>query len=273
MTHMTLLFEILQSVGVHYGERFNSMQLQSIFGVKGNYSYTHSIFGNTSFFFAGRQIQGNTRTRVSKTGEITITTVLRAGSVYDKGLLPEVTEIGDVAVIIERRANDVFIYRGVADLNEIKINKEEKEDGGNWLLSCTIYGKLRDEENAYSLGTVESEELETVVYIPTKEGKKRAVYTTKYERNPANRAAAIAAHGTVCMACGFDFGKVYGKYGEGYIEVHHAKPLFENETEVTPDPENDLICLCANCHRMVHHYKNKVLSLDELRSIIAEAKL
>ena len=112
----------------------------------------------------------------------------------------------------------------------------------------------------------------TVVYIPTPEGKKKAVYTTKYERNPVNRAAAIAAHGAVCMACGFDFGKMYGEYGEGFIEVHHAKPLFENSGEIIPDPEKDLLCLCSNCHRMVHRFRNKVLSLEELKEIIRHAK-
>lgn len=133
-------------------------------------------------------------------------------------------------------------------------------------------GEAEDEpDDTPDSGNGDEEFLESVVDVMTPEGKKKAVYTTKYERKPANRAAAIAVHGTVCMACGFDFGKMYGEYGKGFIEVHHAKPLFENAGEIIPDPKTDLICLCSNCHRMVHRFRNKVLTLDELKSIIAEA--
>lgn len=175
-------------------------------------------------------------------------------------------------IFLIQKLSEGFVFKGVADLNEVVIHDRKKEEENDWRLSCTYYGKLREEINAYSFTPIEDDSLETVVYLPTKEGRKKAVYTTTYERNPANRAAAIEAHGTVCMACGFDFGKVYGEYGKGYIEVHHIKPLFENETETIPDPETDLICLCSNCHSMVHHFKNKVLSLEELKNIIQENK-
>lgn len=36
--------------------------------------------------------------------------------------------------------------------------------------------------------------------------------------------------------CGFDFGYVYGERGEGYIEVHHVRPLhISGETETRLD--------------------------------------
>lgn len=103
-----------------------------------------------------------------------------------------------------------------------------------------------------------------------REGKKAYVYSTKYERSSKNRLAAIKIHGTKCMACGFDFGKFYGKQGKDFIEVHHVKPLHEVNGEMEVNPETDLICLCSNCHRMIHRDPHHTLSLEELKQIIAE---
>ena len=74
------------------------------------------------------------------------------------------------------------------------------------------------------------------------EGKKIRIYTTKYERDPANRREAIKLHGTRCMVCDFDFEEVYGELGKDFIEVHHTKPLSSLEHEVEVNPEEDLVC-------------------------------
>lgn len=103
------------------------------------------------------------------------------------------------------------------------------------------------------------------------EGKKTAYYTTKYERDPRNRELAIKAHGVKCQACGFDFEKVYGKLGEGFIEVHHIKPLFSLGEETKVDPAKDMVCLCSNCHRMVHRKRGEILSIEELVEIIKKS--
>lgn len=102
------------------------------------------------------------------------------------------------------------------------------------------------------------------------EGRTVHYYTSKYERSAANRAAAIKHHGIKCMACGFDFEKTYGEIGKNFIEVHHIKPLFSLDEEVMIDPATDLICLCSNCHRMVHRKRDSVLSLDELINILKD---
>ena len=112
-------------------------------------------------------------------------------------------------------------------------------------------------------------DLENEVVELTKEGKKVSYYTTRYERNPKNRKEAIDIHGTVCMACGFDFEKTYGERGKHFIEVHHIVPLCSKEQEMTINPDTDLICVCSNCHRMIHRSKNEVLTLDQLREIIS----
>ena len=69
-----------------------------------------------------------------------------------------------------------------------------------------------------------------------------------------------------CEVCGFDYYKVYGELGEGFMECHHKVPLSEIEGESTTYI-NDLALVCANCHRMLHR-KIDTLSIEELRILI-----
>ncbi|MFV0516960.1 MAG: HNH endonuclease [Aminipila sp.] len=114
-------------------------------------------------------------------------------------------------------------------------------------------------------------ELTTII----KEGKKVSVYTTVYERNPLNRKRAIEAcrknnNGKlVGNVCGFNFEEYYGELGKGYIEVHHIKPLSKNNgKEVEIDPLNDLICVCPNCHRMLHRLNVEPIAKNLQKHII-----
>ncbi|WP_294674213.1 HNH endonuclease [uncultured Fluviicola sp.] len=104
------------------------------------------------------------------------------------------------------------------------------------------------------------------------EGGRKVYISSKPERDPALRKRAIKQHGTTCKACNFNFGEIYGDWGNGYIEVHHLTPLGDNETgERMTNSLNDLIVLCANCHRMVHRRKGITLSLEELKQKINRA--
>lgn len=101
------------------------------------------------------------------------------------------------------------------------------------------------------------------------EGGQKVYISRKAERNPNLRKRAIKRHGTTCMACGFNFGQIYGIWGEGFIEVHHLVPLAGNAVkERITDPEKDLVVLCANCHRMVHRKKGITLTVEELKQKI-----
>ena len=112
-------------------------------------------------------------------------------------------------------------------------------------------------------------ELTSTVLESTPEGKKYTYYTTRYERSSKNRSAAIKIHGTICQGCGFDFEKTYGEIGKNYIEVHHVKPLYKENDVVEINPATDLICVCANCHRIIHRRKYAVLTLKELQELIS----
>lgn len=100
------------------------------------------------------------------------------------------------------------------------------------------------------------------------EGLRCSVLSSRIERSARNRIQAIKLHGYKCQVCGFDFESTYGSLGRNYIEVHHVNPLAEQDGEHIVNPETDLVCLCANCHRMIHRNHNEVLTVDELRNII-----
>jgi len=89
----------------------------------------------------------------------------------------------------------------------------------------------------------------------------------RYERDPKlvaeKRKAAAATGDLACEVCGFDFKAVYGDLGDGYIEVHHTKPVHTLLAGMKTKLD-DLALLCANCHRMAHR-KRIPLSLDMIR--------
>jgi 5-methylcytosine-specific restriction protein A len=69
-----------------------------------------------------------------------------------------------------------------------------------------------------------------------------------------------------CETCGFDFEKVYGELGHGFIHVHHKVPLhFSGETKSTLD---DLLLVCVNCHQMIHRH-SPWKTPEELKAIIS----
>lgn len=78
----------------------------------------------------------------------------------------------------------------------------------------------------------------------------------RVERNAQLVKDVKAIRGTVCEACGLDFGLKYGELGRGYIEAHHLVPVSSLRGRVALDPRSDFAVLCANCHRMVHRSGN-----------------
>lgn len=103
------------------------------------------------------------------------------------------------------------------------------------------------------------------------EGACSSVMVNRYERNPLNRAACIAAHGSRCKICGFDFGAVYGPLANGYIEVHHRIPVSQMGASYRIDPVNDLIPLCSNCHAALHRV-DPPMEPEALIAILTSAK-
>ena len=103
------------------------------------------------------------------------------------------------------------------------------------------------------------------------EGASTLVQVNRYERDPRNRAAAILLRGSSCRVCGLDLGVRYGQIAEGFIEVHHIKPVSQLGRDYIIDPMKDLVPICPNCHAVVHR-RDPPLSVDELRKILDKQK-
>ncbi len=56
---------------------------------------------------------------------------------------------------------------------------------------------------------------------------------------------------------------------DGFIEVHHLRPIASCPGEIEVDPRTDMAVLCANCHRMVHRKVGQPLTIAELRQLVA----
>lgn len=101
------------------------------------------------------------------------------------------------------------------------------------------------------------------------EGATKQVSINVYERDPQARIVCIQHYGIQCSVCGFDFEKVYGELGEGFIHVHHLKSISEIGKKYEVDPIKDLRPVCPNCHAMIHKRK-PAYTIEELKTIIAK---
>jgi 5-methylcytosine-specific restriction enzyme A len=105
-----------------------------------------------------------------------------------------------------------------------------------------------------------------------REGSVRQVTVNAYERNPEARSRCIAHYGATCFVCGFEFGKFYGEAVEGFIHVHHLRPLSEIGAQYEVNPIEDLRPVCPNCHAVIHSRRNKAYSIEEVKEMLLLAK-
>jgi 5-methylcytosine-specific restriction protein A len=89
------------------------------------------------------------------------------------------------------------------------------------------------------------------------EGERRLVAHLRRERKPAlaaaKRRAMIAQLGYLqCERCRLIPSRTLGLYGDAVIEVHHAGTQLAEMAAGHTTRLGDLMCLCANCHRLVH---------------------
>lgn len=89
------------------------------------------------------------------------------------------------------------------------------------------------------------------------EGERRLVTHLLRERKPAlanaKRRAMMAELGYLqCERCGLVPSRALGLHGDSVIEVHHAVTQVAEMDPGHITRLEDLTCLCANCHRIVH---------------------
>jgi len=99
------------------------------------------------------------------------------------------------------------------------------------------------------------------------EGAKKQITVNAYERNSQARKECIEHYGYICQICDFDFEKVYGDIGKGFIHVHHIVDISTIGENYKIDPIKDLIPVCPNCHAMLHKRK-PAYSIKEIKDLI-----
>ena len=104
------------------------------------------------------------------------------------------------------------------------------------------------------------------------EGAPKETTHNLYERNPEARRLCLEHHGRSCAVCGMAFGLVYGSLAEGFIHVHHMRPLAEVAAAHEVDPLADLRPVCPNCHAVLH-LGGECRSIEEVRRLIGAQKL
>lgn len=107
---------------------------------------------------------------------------------------------------------------------------------------------------------------------PFLEGAKKTVTVNVYERDPSARAACLRRWGMRCTVCSFDFKAMYGELGDGYIHVHHLRPLSEIGAAYELDPVRDLRPVCPNCHAMLHR-RIPALDIEALQEILRQERM
>jgi len=105
---------------------------------------------------------------------------------------------------------------------------------------------------------------------------------TTTQRNRSNKLREIAIsefkkqHGgeLFCVVCGFNFHDAYGEIGKDFIEIHHLEPMhlmdIEGEQITIDEALKKVATVCPNCHRMIHRIKEKMLSIDKVRSLLGK---
>lgn len=101
------------------------------------------------------------------------------------------------------------------------------------------------------------------------EGAKKRVTVNAYERNRRARAHCIKHYGPICQACDIDFGERYGPSADGFIHVHHRKPISETDEEYRVNPIEDLVPVCPNCHAVIH-MDDQMKTIQEVRVLLGK---
>lgn len=161
---------------------------------------------------------------------------------------------------------------------KVGLDRGNKDEEVVWTMFANDSVRLQQVAKAIR-GSVDSKDAKHVVSnlddgINGAEAEEGKVLTRLHRFRERNRdlvqkrkQRALKQYGRLfCEACEFDFSAVYGDAGEGIIEVHHAKPV---HTLIEGDKTtlDDLILLCANCHRVVHR-TSRWLTLDQLKAAV-----
>lgn len=134
----------------------------------------------------------------------------------------------------------------------------------------TVFSLQKSEFNFLnSLWNFEDSEVEgSAKNLSVYEGAKSLQKHYKRERNQKiiddKKTQFKKNNGTVfCEVCSFNFTEKYpAELAEDFIEVHHLDPIGDTKAKVKTTLD-DLILICANCHRMVHRTQDAKRNLEK----------
>lgn len=80
----------------------------------------------------------------------------------------------------------------------------------------------------------------------------------------------------ICHGCDYDPTAILGDGFEGLIEIHHTSPIAlfpdKGEEKSLKSALEEVVPLCALCHRLVHLKAKKMLTVDELRQTLRRSE-
>lgn len=190
----------------------------------------------------------------------------------------------------EQQATARGLLKQIARSHDLKINPDHGLDdwvvsGGDFSIEITVRNvDEHDSANAVAntaktiMVPLMAAMAELIGYdewtdeTPDIEGEVTETLIRKRERSRRNRYLCLSIHGNKCAACGFSPMETFGENGN-IIEVHHLEPVSLLEMPRQYDPVSDLIPLCPNCHRLIHTRRPVPFSLDELKELLADARV
>lgn len=101
------------------------------------------------------------------------------------------------------------------------------------------------------------------------ENKKTVGLHIRRERDPKLAPKCKERDGYQCQICNFKFTDMYGDIGHEFAEAHHIVPLHTLD-EGTLSTLDDVITVCANCHRMLHRMDGVPGDIERLKSFVAK---
>ena len=108
--------------------------------------------------------------------------------------------------------------------------------------------------------------------FPRVEDRKLVQAHLARERSRFLAAQCKRRDGYQCQVCSMSFAAVYGEeLGGGFAEAHHVRPLATLGNRVKTRLE-DLITVCANCHRMLHRMDGVKGDVERLRAAMVGRK-
>lgn len=123
-------------------------------------------------------------------------------------------------------------------------------------------------ENTNLTGDISyAEELPKEIKTEFYEGLKKTVIVNSYERNSKARELCVKHWKAICAVCDFNFERVYGEVGKGFIHVHHLIPVAKIGKTYQVNPIKDLIPVCPNCHSIIHK-KEPPYSIEEMKRML-----